>query len=143
MVSPGHPCSNALWIPHNSLCTLYGLSDVIQEQIAAGDSTGIHCSRGFAIITPVSAINLKYPIVGALVPTVVVCSPCVIAALMLSQTHPICQADSPVAIHSMAFQSSGELTAFIDLGLDSDRKQEEPQREESLHVDLEAGSAAG
>ena len=53
------------------------------------------------------------------------------------------QADSPVAIHSISFQSSGELTAFIDLSLDSDRKQEESQGEESLHVDLEAGSAAG
>lgn len=82
--SPCHPCSNALGISHHPLCTLYGCSDVILQQSTAIDPTGIHSSWGFAIITPVSAIDLKYPIVSALVSTVVVCSSCVIIALVLS-----------------------------------------------------------
>ena len=55
---------------------------------AAGYPTVVHRSWGFAIIAPVSAIDLKYPVVGALTSRVVVCSLSVKVTLMLSQAHP-------------------------------------------------------
>lgn len=82
--SPCHPCPNALGISHHPLCTLYGCSDVILQQSTAIDPTSILSSWCFAIITPVSAIDLKYPIISASVSRVVVCSSCVIIALVLS-----------------------------------------------------------
>lgn len=99
---------------------------------------GVNCSWGFAIVTPVAAIDLKYSIIGAFVSRVVVCSLRVITALPFGQTHPVRQADSLVAIQSKFFQSSGQLTPFIDLALDSGGKEEKPQDQECLHVDWEA-----
>lgn len=135
LVSPCHPCFNALWITDNPLCTFYSLSDVIFQQSAAGYPTGVNCSWGFAIIAPPPAIDLKYPIISAFVSTIVVCSTCVVIAFPSGQTHPVCQADSPIAIQSESLQSSGKLTPLKFLALDSNRKEEKPQNKESLHVD--------
>lgn len=48
------------------------------------------------------------------------------------------QAESPVALHSISVHNSGKLTEFIDLSLDSDKKQEQPQVKESLHAAWES-----
>ena len=48
------------------------------------------------------------------------------------------RSDSPKAIHSKSFLSTGKLTSLKDLTLDRDRKEEKPQNKESLHVDWEA-----
>jgi len=114
------------------------LSDVIFQQIAAGYVTGVHGSGRFAIITPVTAIDLKYPIIGASASGIVVCSLCVIITFPFGQTHPVCQADTFKASQPKSFQSSGQVTPFKDLALDGDGKQEKPQKKESLHVDREA-----
>lgn len=94
---PCHPCTNTIWIPDNSLGTCYSLSDVIFQQITAGYATGVHSSGRFAIITPVAAIDLKYPIIGASASGIVVCSLCVIITFPFGQTHPVGQADTSVA----------------------------------------------
>lgn len=107
MIFPCHPCSDALWITDDPLCAFYSLSDVILQQNVAGYTTGVNCFRGFAIVTPVAAIDLKYPIISALASRIVVCSSCVITAFPLGQTHPVWQADSLEAIHAKSFQSSG------------------------------------
>lgn len=51
---------------------------------AAGYVTTIYCSWSFAIITPVSAVDLKYPIVRAVASMEVLYSLCVITTHMLS-----------------------------------------------------------
>lgn len=132
---PRHPCFNALWITDNPLCTFYSLTDVILQQLAAGYMTGIFCMGGFAIITPVTAINLKYPIISASASRIVVCSPCVIITFPFGHTHPGRQADTFKAIHPKSFQSFGQLTSLKDLALDGDGQEEKPQKKESLHVD--------
>lgn len=137
-ISPRHPCSDALWVTDHPLCTRHGLSDVILQQSAAGNPTGIHCSWGFAIIAPVAAVDLKYPIISALTSRIVVCSSCVVITFPSGQTDPVWQADSPKAVQSKSFQRSGQLTSFKDLALDSDRQQEKPQSQENLHGDCEA-----
>lgn len=98
MSFPCHPCSDALWITDDPLCAFYSLSDVILQQNIAGYTTGVNCSWGFAVVTPVAAIDLKYPIISALASRIVVCSFCVITAFPLGQTHPVCQADSLEAL---------------------------------------------
>ena len=55
---------------------------------AAWYFTNIHCLCGSLIITPVSAIDLEYPIVPAFGYRVVVYSSCVIIALIMNYTHP-------------------------------------------------------
>lgn len=55
---------------------------------AAGNPTGIHCSWGFAIIAPVAAVDLKYPIISALTSRIVVCSSCVVITFPSGQTDP-------------------------------------------------------
>lgn len=122
MIFPCHPCSDALWITDNPLCACYGLSDVILQQNVAGYMAGVNCFWGFAIVTPVAAIDLKYPIISAFASRIVVCSLCVIATFPLGQTHPVWQADSLEAVHSHSFQSSGKLTPFKDLALDGGSK---------------------
>lgn len=108
------------------------------QQSAAGYVTGVHCSGRFAIITPVAAIDLKYPIISAFASGIVVRSPCIITTFPFGQTHPVCQADAPIASQPKIFQSSGQLTPFKGLALDGDGKEEEPKEKESLHVDWEA-----
>lgn len=138
--SPCHPCSNAIWITDNPLCTFYSLSDVILQQDAAGYTAGINCAGGLAVVTPVTAIDLKYPIISALVSAIVVCSLCVIITFPFGQTHPVCQADAFKASQPKSLQSSGQLASFEDLALDGDGKEEKPQNKESLHVAWEARS---
>ena len=55
---------------------------------AAGHMTAVNCVRGFAIITPPLAVDLKYPIIGAFTARIVVCSFCVITAFPFGQTQP-------------------------------------------------------
>lgn len=132
MSSPCHPCFNALWISDNPLCTFYILTEVIVQQNFAGYVTGINCFGCLAIITPVAAINLKYSIISA--SNIAVYSFCVKITFPLGQTHPVRQADSPIAVHARLFQNSGELAPIIDLGLYRDRKEEKRKNEESLQL---------
>lgn len=134
-IFPCHPCSNALRVPDNPLCTLYGFSDVILQQNVAVDATAVHCFWSFAIVTPVAAVDLKYPVIGASAAAVVVCSFRVITTFPSGQTHPVGQADSPVAIHSEFLQLSGQRASLPDLALHSDSEEDEPQHKESLHGD--------
>ena len=55
---------------------------------AAGYMTAVNCVRGFAIITPPFAVDLKYPIISAFTARIVVCSFCVITAFPFGQTQP-------------------------------------------------------